>query len=269
MSRPQPGYPPSATAERIRGAAGRKASAVIVEAPDDPALTAALNDVRAAGVPVVALGRKVPTRDLARPLASVTFTPYEETARQVVDTLVRDARDRGLSGGHALIPLNIRSDPGRDQEVAVLLRLLRSAGVSDVQTVPFDDDWNKARKLLTERILADPAVALLLSHEDKGLDAAVGAIDDVRSQRELGLAGFTIVDPAFNSATFNRGSAIADRNIPVFIHRAVRLAVALARGEVTKEDVVVDRPLHINTRAASPAPKDAPPVTDPHSTKKG
>ena len=87
ITRLQAGDPPSAEAEQVRSAVGRKASVLMVEPLDDPVVAAALNDARAGGTPVVTLIRKVPSRDPGRPLASVTFTPYEETARKFLAAL--------------------------------------------------------------------------------------------------------------------------------------------------------------------------------------
>jgi ABC-type sugar transport system substrate-binding protein len=270
ITRLQAGDPPAAEAELVRRAAGRKASVLMVEPLDDPVVAAALNDARAGGTPVLTLGRKVPSRDPARPLASVTFTPYEETARKVVDTFIRDARARGLAGGHALIPVNTRSDPGRDEQVALLTRLLHDSGIVDVKTIPFDDDENQAREALANQVRSDPKVTLILAHEDKGLRGSVGASDDVRDLRELALGGFAVVDKMFGASTLNRSGVVADRNIPVFIQRALQLADRLARGEATDNDVVVPMPLHLSDRVTDRVPgKGAPSGAKPIAPKSG
>jgi len=243
LTRLAAGEPPARQAELIRAAAARGVSALMVDPADAPEVAAALNDVRAGGTPVVLLGRPVPSRDPAKPLALVTYVPSDGPARRLVGLAVAEARGNGMGpDGHALVLRNTKA--GRDAgEVAdALAGALRAAGVAEVSSLPFDGDSDRAKAELIERLRADPKLAVVMASEATGLTAALNTHDELKASREFSLAG---------STSFDRGSLIAqatcagllNRNTSLFGRQAFLHTLKLARGEPTPPAVEVETPL--------------------------
>lgn len=268
VDRPKPGEPASAQAALIRKAAGPGgASALIVEPMDDPAVSEALRDARAAGTPVVVLGRKLASRDPAAPFASVAHPPASETAGALVTALMADAKGSGASpGGHALIPLNTGSGPGTEEMAAALAEALKAAGVTKVESAPFKGDYEAAFKALSARLEADREVAFLLAPEDQGLAGALKAYDAVKASRPLGMVGLTTVDRTVNPSFLTNCAAIADRNVSSLSRQAVLLALRLARRESTAGDVVVPQPLYGRNVAQGAVFQQSKPTPPPPSS---
>lgn len=263
VDRPGPDEPPSAQAGLIRKVAGQAASALVVEAADDPEVTRALQEVRAKGTPVVVMGRKVAPLGGSAPLASVRHTPAAETAAVLAEALVADAKSSGLPDGtRALIVSNAKSRPGTDEMAAALEAQLKANGVPSVERLTFDGPYEKGTEALTAKLAASPEIGMLLATEDLALAAALSTAGALKAKRTLSMIGFTTVDKTINPNALSSCAVVVDRNVPMIARQAVLLALKLARKQPTSLDLIVPQPVHGRNTSASafrPATPSLPP----------
>ncbi|MFO0908853.1 MAG: substrate-binding domain-containing protein [Isosphaeraceae bacterium] len=250
-----PKAPPSEQANRIREVARNSGtSALIVEPADDPSVAAALNDVSAAGKPVVLLERAVPPRDPRTRFGLVRYEPFEPVARQAAEKLHEEAKLYGIpNDAHVLLTKNTRYGPWFQPRLDLLERLLKQAGFAGVVVVPFDGEDEAAQKALMAALDSDPKAAAILASEDVGMTAALAVHDKLKDKKTTYVGGFMTVDRTMNGGYLTRATVTVDRNVPSFIIGAIQVAAGLARGEPVDLESTVPNPVHLRTAGPSGA----------------
>lgn len=246
-TRPALSDPADRQAVLIRAAARNGVSALLVEPVDAPGVAKALNDVRDAGTPVVLIGRRVASRDPARPFPLLVFEPFDGPARTLVGAVRAQNQGAGLpDDGHALIAFRAGSDPDAEAMAHRLEAALREGGVRDVAIVRLGegDDQGKgqAQALLKARIEAEPKVTMVLAIENGVVNAALDAHDALRATREFSVAGTLSSDLGVSDALLSACAGLVIRDHHEFGRRAFQRALAVARGETVSATEEVPTP---------------------------
>jgi ABC-type sugar transport system substrate-binding protein len=256
VTRPSPGDPPARQAELIRDAAASKTSALLVDPADDPKVVEALNDARAGGTTVVLIGRRVPDRDPAKPLARATFVPIEEPARRLVGAMVKDVKADGLpADGLALIVTRAGAGAGDRETADALAAELKAAGFAGPEVVTIENDIAKGTQVLEDRIKADPKVTALLALGETEISAAINARKALKeAKRVVVVGGCLSINSTLTTEARAACAGVLDRSQPSLAAQAFRLAYRLAQGEAAP--VVREVPIPLLERL--PAPPTAP-----------
>jgi hypothetical protein len=236
----QPASTAKDQATLVREAIARRPQVLIVE-PADPAdreLAKAVGEARAAKIPVVLLGRPVaaepgaqPAGASAAPLILVAPPPFAESARQLVASAIRNAKNAQLKPeGGAILLINTAADTFVPDRVAALRDALRAAGITSIVELPFRRDGQVGRKLLTERLQADPKPVLVFGIDFQSTSTSNQVASEGVEGRPFVQAGYT------SDENFNRMVVIGDlAGLAEFatgrvIRKAISTAVAAAQG---------------------------------------
>jgi ABC-type sugar transport system substrate-binding protein len=231
---------PGSQAATLRDVVSRSPS-VVVLAPDttDPALPSAVAEAKAAGVPILLIGRELPGVDESTPL--VAATPPAEAARKIVEAAAADAQRDGFpaSGPAVLLVNGPFDDPSRDR-LEALRKAATDAGLTLLPDLRFEGFITEARAVLEPFHAEHPDLAIVLTEEDQALRAAVNYRHTLPRDRPRFLAaGFGIVDDIRKQMDFNLMAAAALRSPEKVGIRAFQAALAAARGEPVEPRILL------------------------------
>ena len=263
--------PASKVADLIREAVKRGIRALVVEPVDGPEFVEAVNDARDQGVGVVVLDKTIPGRDASKTYPTVHYTPFEEPAGQLVESAKKRAEADGLAAdGTALVLVNPKYGPDTEVRVAALIKALEKAGVPKVERFEFPGDHATATKAVTDKLEADPKITLVVCHEENGFVGAVAARMGLKGKRKFEVIGTASSDRIMNPNVLSACPGMVERNVPTLSRQAVKVAVALARGETVPSESIILLPFIALTpsdkvaeardaaaTAAQPPPPDA------------
>jgi hypothetical protein len=241
-----PADPAKSQAQMVRDALGRtqKPQALIVEPedPGDPELARAVEDARAAKMPIVLLGRplagvKGPGK---APFILVRPQSFVESARRLVTLSMRNAKNANLNpeaGAILLIPA--AGDAFIPDRVAAVREALEVAKVSPVDEIRMSREGDDGVKRLTKRLEADSRTAMVFAFDFVSTSACNKVATDIGEKRPFIQAGYTSDDSLPRMALAGEFAAIADY-VPVrLVKKAVSTAVAVAQGREITDPVEV------------------------------
>jgi ABC-type sugar transport system substrate-binding protein len=253
VTRPSVGDPTARQADLIRGVARRKNSFLLIEPLDVPEIAQAIEDVRAAGTPIVAVGRDVPVKDQSKVIPAVTFEKSDEPAKKLVDAVIRDVRAGGLpADGHALMLVKPVHSAGIDEMVSSLRSALHARGVRNITLLPVTGNYTKDGKDVEESLAADPAVTIVIAVEVDGVNAAMAARESMKSAHGFWLGGVLSMESEVPPLTTSAFSGLLDRNVSELGRQAVKLVLARSRNEKVPDRV--ELPITFKPRPAKPEP---------------
>ncbi|MDB5353028.1 MAG: hypothetical protein JWN86_4275 [Planctomycetota bacterium] len=238
-----PGDPPSKQADAIKQAVASGASALIVMPEDPRAVSAAIDEARKGGIPVVLLDRAVPTTE-APPPPLVRYQDERETAKMLVAAAQEEAKKINFPPeGPAMIVVNGPSDEHSKARVKALRDELQAAGVRVLPDVVFSGDSIYTKPALEAGFRASPHVAMVFAEDDQGVKAVASfrhLLD--RKKRRFVMAGYTTDHFTLDYVKYNTCAALIDRNITVPMSKAFDAVLALVRGETVAGEIVVTTP---------------------------
>ncbi len=246
---------PRSQAELVRQAIARhpQPQALIVEPanPADPDLARAIQEARAAKVPVVLVGRPLSVSAGAQGASSgpspilVTPPPFAESARDLVAAAIRNAKNANLKPeGGAIFLVSTGGDAFLPDRVAAIRDALKAAGVNAIQEVRFAPNSQIIRKLLIERLKADPKPALVFSFDYLGATGSNEAVRDIAQERPFIQAGYTSEDHLLRMADAGEFAALGQYVPTRLIRKAVSVAVSVARKQEVPNPVVIPIVIH-------------------------
>jgi ABC-type sugar transport system substrate-binding protein len=255
------GGPSKSQAQLVRDALGRtqKPQALIVEPedPSDPELARAVEEARAAKMPVVLLGRplagvKGPGKT---PVILVKPQSFVESARKLVTLSMRNARNAKLNpdaGAILLIPSS--GDAFIPDRVAAVREALEVAKVSPVDEIRMTRDVDDGFKRLTKRLESDSKTAMVFAFDFISTTASNKAATDIGEKRPFIQAGYTSDDSLPRMALAGEFAAIADYVPTRLVRKAISTAVAAAQGREITDPVEIQIPVRESPPGAG-APK--------------
>ena len=235
--------PPAKMAELIRSAIKRGVTALVVEPVEGSEFVEAVNDARDQGVSVVLLDKVIPGRDPSKTYPAVIYTPFEEPAGKVVDALIKRAAADGLpADGTALVLVNPTYAPDTEYKVATLTKALEKAGVTKVERLEYNGKFEEVQKTLTAKLESDPKITLVIGHEENGITGAVNTRKTLKPKRKFEVAGTASVDRILAAEVIDATPGIADRNVSNLARQALKVAVAMAKGEAVPPETLLPLP---------------------------
>ncbi len=256
-----PAGPAKSQAQFVREVLGRtqKPQALIVE-PEDPSdseLARAVEEARAARMPVVLLGRaldgvKGPGKS---PVILVKPQSFAESARRMVTLSMRNARNAKLNpeaGAILLIPS--AGDAFIPDRVAAVREALEVAKVSPIDEIRMTRDVDDGAKRLAKRLEADPKIAMVFAFDFVSTTASNTVAVDLTGKRPFIQAGYSSDDNLPRMALSGEFAAIADYVPTRLVKKAISTAVAAAQGREITDPVEVQFPIRESPPSAG-APK--------------
>lgn len=255
-------------AEMVRDLAGRGLSSLIVLPAPEAAIGSALKEVQAAGLPVLILGRPAPSG--AEDLPRVIYTPFDQSARELVKAAVEQAREAGFpEDAPALILVN---GPYNEEGRALLgaLRLaIEEAGVPMLPELAFQGTQQEAEEAFQPFLDQHPDVGMVFTIEDHALKALATVRNRLdHDSRRFVIAGFVFDPETVRFGEYNLTAAIAQLRPQALAQQAFQSALELATGQTIKGPVEVETRLILSDGperegyqmlVASPEPLEASP----------
>jgi ABC-type sugar transport system substrate-binding protein len=236
--------PPSKSqAELVRGRLADKPRALIVD-PDDPAdqdLAKAIQEVRAAKVPVVVVGRpvveagksKVPG---AAPLILVAPHVFAESAHRLVDLSIRNLQKAKVDPARgALILITGPADRLLPDRAGAIRKALADAKIDAVEELRVSRELTAGSKALKQRLQEDTKPVMVLFLDWNGASIARDAASDLGEGRSLVLAGYTADETRNRMVLTGDYAAVAEYDPSRLVRKAVNVAAAAAQGRESRE----------------------------------
>ena len=259
--------------ELVREAMARHPRVLIVE-PVDPAdveLAQAVTETRAQGIPVVLLGMPLTSDKSAAagssasttaPLVVVAPPPFSSSARELVAAAIRNAKAAELDpNGGAIIVINSIGDRFIPDRVAAFREALKTAGITPVEEIRFDNEAAAGEKLVRASLKAHPKCILLFTVDYmstssiRSLLSGGGSFrpasnDSSKDEIPFVVAGCYTGDTNVQDIGMQPAVAAVVDFTPVrLLRKAIVTAVSLSQGKVISSPVelplaVEDRPHH-------------------------
>jgi ABC-type sugar transport system substrate-binding protein len=245
----------------VREAMARHPRVLIVEPADpaDVALAQAVAETRAQGVPVVLIGRpltgdnKAPATASASspaPLVVVAPPPFAPSARELVETTIRNAKAADLDpSGGAIIIINTLGDQFITERVAGIRDALETAGITSIDEIRFANEIARGEYLVKDRLMTHPKVALIFT-VDYASTMALRSLMSLKAESPVFVAGcFTSDTNMLDLSNQMPVAAVVDFTPVRLLRKAIATAAGLAQGKVISSPaeltvVVVDMPAH-------------------------
>jgi ABC-type sugar transport system substrate-binding protein len=227
--------------------------AIIVEPanPNDKDLAKAIQEARAAKVPVILVSRPLSAGTGTEGTASgpppilVRPRPFDDSARQLVAAAIRNAKNAKLNPeAGAILLINSAGDTLLPDRVAAVRAALEAAGIHAIQEVRFVRDNQSAQSLLAERLKADPKPTLVFTFDFAATTGSNSVAGEIASGRPFIQAGYTSEENLLRMATAGEFAALAHYAPSRLIRRAITAAVASAQKQEVASPVEIAIVVH-------------------------
>mgnify|MGYP001087062616 CR=1 FL=1 len=235
---------PAGQADLVAKAAQEKPPALIVEQPEkpDPKLAKVIEEARSSGIPVVLIGPKLEgvdespaTKDSASRKARLTrveSVPFDETAKQIVKSVVRVVKNARLDPkGKAVLVYTPSGDPYTAARVSAIKAALTEAGVTDQISFVFPVKADEGVEALKSDLKKDPKITIVIPFDYRSFMGAFTATNEFEGGRQFVLAGYNSEERSPFLYQIDNLAAAAEFRTSKLIRRAVQLAPSLIRGE--------------------------------------
>jgi ABC-type sugar transport system substrate-binding protein len=233
--------PEKSQVELVRGAITRKPQAVIIE-PEDPAseeLGRAIQEVRAAKIPVVVIGGPIAGTSAGSGLARLVHVrpqPFADSARQLVALAMRNARNAKLNPqGGAIVVITEPGDLFQAERLKAVREALKDAKITAVEELRVPKTTAEAADLLKKRLQADTKPSLVISIDLTGSTVSNTIAGEIIEKRPFIQVGYTSESGMGRMALMGEFAAIAEFMPNRLIQRAITNAIALAQGRDVRE----------------------------------
>jgi ABC-type sugar transport system substrate-binding protein len=230
-------------AELIRASIAGKPQAIIVD-PDDPAdkeLARAVQEARAAKVPVVVLGKPIAGADQANapgaaPMILVAPHAFAESAHRLVELAIRNLKNAKINpAGGALILISASGDRLVPDRAAAIRQALEDANITSVAELPVPKEVQAASKVLKKRLQDDPKPVMVFFVDYNGALAGKEAANSLGEKRPFVRAGYTADESRNRMVMVGEYAAVGEYEPTRLIRKAVTVAVAAAQRRESKE----------------------------------
>ncbi len=234
---------PGKQAEAIRELARQGITSLIVVPAPGEEISSALSEVRADGIPVIFLNRPGP-EGIKSP--RVMYTPYEQTARELVEGAVASARQAGFPPeAPAAILVNGPYDDNGREMLAALHLALDEAKVPTLPDITFRGYQKEAKEAFSAFLQQHPDVGMVFAIEDQAIKAAATTRDKLDHEpRRFVMAGFAFEYDTIRMTNFNVPATLAEVRVEALATRALHAALELAEGQSLPETIVVETRLY-------------------------
>ena len=238
-------------AELVRESIAAKPRALIVD-PDDPAdkeLARAIQEARAARIPVILVGRplagsgesKAPG---AAPMILVAPHAFADSARRIVELAIRNVKNGKLDPvGGAIFLLTTSGDRLATDRAAAIKEALKAARITAVDEVAITKDLEPASVLLRKRLEANPKPVMVFFFDANGALVASKVAGEIGEQRPFILAGYSSDEGRTRMVQFGEYAAVGEYEPNRLIKKAVTVAAAAAaaqgRGAKEREEIPI------------------------------
>ncbi len=243
--------PKSAQTELVGEALARHPRALVVE-PADPAdseLAAAIDAVRAKGIPVVVVGHALAGSKAAttkeadksakssdgqdgRAALAVIAPNFADSAAQMASALVRVTKISDLDpAGGAIIVVNTAGDPFLADRVTALKEALKGAGVGVVEIASFAADAKAGEKVLKATITAHPKISMVFGVDPTSSSVVREVVSAEDAERLMIAACYTTEDHYATVSRMPHFAAVAEFTPTRVLRKGISTAVALAQGK--------------------------------------
>lgn len=230
-------------AELIRVSIAQKASAVIVDPddPDDKELAHAVREARAAGVPVVVVGRPIAGAGELKaagmaPMVLVAPPPFGQSARRLVELSIRNLKnDKVDPSGGAIILVTTPADRFAADRAAAIRQALADAKITPVSELRIPKDLEAAAVSLTGKLDENRKLALVFFTDYNGSLASNNVAAKISEKRPYVQAGYAADETRVRMVRAGNYAAIAEYEPTRLIRKAVSVAIAAAQGRESKD----------------------------------
>jgi ABC-type sugar transport system substrate-binding protein len=294
--------PPTKQADLVREAVARNALALVIEPadPTDKKLAESIQNARNSGIPVVMLGRPLgeanstaaatgssgaaaaakpapsPTAASAgaKPLVVVAPPPFTESARQLVASAIRNAKNAKLDPkGGALIVNNPYADSFVKERIAAIQSALKENGITTIDMFTSSKPSEEGGKLLIAKLKSNPKLFLVFAVDGLSTSAARQAMAELIPDRLFVVSAYA-AEATYSDMTRVGDFAAVAGFVPMrLMRKALSTAASITQGQAVpaRVDFPIDvydsaptattpqSPIYYRTKqAAKAAPKASP-----------
>ena len=241
-------------ADKIRAAANRSTGAVILDPVDAPEVRAALNEAEAKGLGIVLLDSPVPATSPGKPYPVVSFSGFDEAAKQLVQSTIEDAKAARLpADGTTLVIENTHKDLYSKDRLESLTSALKAAGVA-FETMTLDGEQKTAKVVVQDYLKNHPKVTTILADHESGVTAAYDARQEwIKTHKNTYVVGgYFACDARLNPPLKNNVQGLIDRNVEGYARKALQVALDLMDGKPVSDRALVE--VHLVHTPIEPQP---------------
>jgi ABC-type sugar transport system substrate-binding protein len=272
---------PANQVDLVREAVARNALALIVEPadPTDTRMAEVLERAREEGIPVVLLNRplgKTGSSDVAskgaesagtaskassstantganpkaasagaKPTVLVAPASFAESAQQLVDSAIRNAKNAKLDPkGGAVIVINTIADPFFHERAQAIRDALKKSGITAIEEITFSKSAEGATKQLTEKLKANPKLVLAFSIDPVSTGACREVVNNLIPERPFVLSAYASETSVSMMTKVGDYAAVALFVPTRVVRKAITTAVNLAQGGNVPSRVEVPIDMH-------------------------
>ena len=189
----------------------------------------------------------------------MTFSGFDKAAKQLVATVVEDARIMRLpADGNTLVLENRDKDYYSRDRLESITTALKAAGRA-YDLVSFDGEQKGATEVILEYLKTHPKLTVLVADHDFGVTGAFDAREQWKKTNKtmFAISGYAACDARLADAVKHHVQGLIDRNVDGFARKALQNAMDLMEGKAVPERTIVDvRLVH------TPPPFYPPPSPD-------
>jgi ABC-type sugar transport system substrate-binding protein len=279
--------PPAHQVELVREAIARQPLALIVELadPTDVQMAEALQKARADGIPVVLVNRPLstsvssagaikatdtagkeatasanaaspgvldPKAGGAKPFVLVAPSSFTESARQLVTSAVRNAKNARLDPkGGAVILINTLGDPFIHDRTLAIRTALKENGITVVEEISFSKSADLGAKLLKGKLNANSKLVLVFAIDGLSTTALRRLMPELIPDRLFVQSAFASDGNYVDMTRAGDFAAVAGFVPNRIIRKAISTAVGLSQGRDVAVKVEVPVEVHDSDEKAS------------------
>ena len=279
---------PAHQVELVREAVARNPLALVVEPadPTDSRMAEVLQKARENGIPVVLLNRPLTAtssstvaskgpekiaKDSAaspaaanpaanptlaftgpKPLVLVTAPSFTESARQLVASAIRNAKNARLDPkGGAVIMMNTIGDPFTHERTLAIKSALEKNGITTIDQLSISRSVGIGAKLLTEKLKSNPKLVLVFAVDGLSTAAARQVMTELIPDRLFVQSAYAAEGNYGDMIRVGDFAAVAGFIPTWLVRKAITTAVKLSQGGVEPSRVEISVQVHDSAESSS------------------